>query len=146
MYDSFLGSYDTLGREGMNHNELGAHALQRAARAMKKCLNSWLRCGRIEDQEELMQALRKNQRLWTILQVECSSEHCTIDPTLRRNLLLLSGYVDKTTFGFTAQPEIRKLESLIRINESLVEGLLAAHQPQVAPAAPVAAESVCYSF
>lgn len=141
MQNYFLSSYDTLSREGMDHGQLGATALQRAARLLKKSLQAWQTTGRVQDREQLMDALNRNQRLWTILQVECASAECGMPAQLRQNLLQLSHYIDRATTQCIIEMDAAKLESMIRINENLAEGLIG-YQESLVAQAPVAAAAV----
>ncbi len=47
-------------------------------------------------------------------------------PELRRDLLRLSGFVDKRTFEIMAEPEADKLIVLIDINRNIATGLSSA--------------------
>jgi flagellar biosynthesis activator protein FlaF len=44
-------------------------------------------------------------------------------PELRRDLLRLSGFVDKRTFEIMAEPEPTKLQALIDIDRNIAMGL-----------------------
>jgi len=142
MQNYFLSSYDTLSKEGMDHGQLGATALQRAARLLKKSLGSWRTTGRVQDREQLMEALNKNQRLWTILQVESVNPECSMPQELRQNLLQLSRYIDKVTAQCIVELDEAKMETMIRINENLAEGLIGYQETQMQQQQPVAAAAV----
>ena len=146
MNNAFLNCYDTMAKEGLATTEVGAHALQKAASGMKRYLRNWKRSGEWGDKDELMDALHRNQQLWTILQVECSSPNSSIDSALRGNLLQLSCFVDKSTFQFIATTDPKKLEMLVQINESLVEGLTAQASPAALHSEESQAMAVSLSF
>jgi len=141
MQAEFVQSYEVLTREGVSHGELGAQALQRAALRLKKSLRGLSGSPGEASQEQLLEALQWNQRLWTILQIELASANCSLEGGLRSNLLRLSRYVDSLTFQCLAEADSAKVEGLVRINESLADGLFsstAAGELTPAAAAPVA--------
>jgi flagellar protein FlaF len=100
--------------------ELEAALLVRAALMMKTCQEEW---GREGHESRLDEALKFNQRLWTVFQSELSNEDNPLPPEVRRNLLNLSWFVDKRTFETMANPVPTNLSVLIDINRHIAEGL-----------------------
>ncbi len=74
--------------------------------------------------EELLDAVRLNWRLWTIIQAEQSDPDCATPKTLREGLLNLSNFVDKRSVDLLARPDPAKLEVLISVNRNIAAGLL----------------------
>ncbi|MEW5789621.1 MAG: flagellar biosynthesis regulator FlaF [Pseudomonadota bacterium] len=100
--------------------ELEAALLVRAALMLKECQDEW---GRDGHESRLDEALKFNQRLWTVFQTELSSNDNPLPEELRRNLLNLSWFVDKRTFETMANPVASNLKVLIDINRHIAEGL-----------------------
>lgn len=91
--------------------------------------------------EDFHTALRKNWRLWTIFQASLSEPDCPVPPTVRRNLLGLSNFIDRLTADILAVRDVSKVEILVNINRQISEGLLegqrATARPATAANAPV---------
>lgn len=100
--------------------ELEAALLVRAALKLKACQDEW---GREGHEARLDEALKFNQRLWTVFQSELSSEDNPLPEEVRRNLLNLSWFVDKRTFETLANPVTSNIKVLIDINRHIAEGL-----------------------
>ena len=100
--------------------ELEAALLVRAALMLKECQDEW---GHDGHETRLDEALKFNQRLWTVFQTELASEGNPLPAEVRRNLLNLSWFVDKRTFETLANPVVSNLKVLIDINRHIAEGL-----------------------
>lgn len=100
--------------------EIEAALLVRAAVMMMVCREEW---GREDHASRLDEALRFNQRLWTVFQGELSSEDNPMPQEIRQNLLCLSWFVDKRTFETLVNPVPSNLNVLIDINRHIAEGL-----------------------
>jgi flagellar protein FlaF len=74
--------------------------------------------------EEILDAVRLNWRLWTIIQAEQSDPENATPKQIRESLLNLSNYVDKRSLEMLAKPDRSKLEILININRNIAAGLL----------------------
>ena len=116
--------YETVSKQSLEGRELEATVLLKAARKLRTCSQHWEDVERTADLQALDDALRYNQKLWTVFQAEISDPASPLPRDLRRNLLLLSAYVDKTTFQILASPEKSKLDTLVRINTNIAEGLM----------------------
>lgn len=68
-------------------------------------------------------SLRFNQKVWDVFQAEWSNEKSLLPIDLRQNLLSLSIFVRKQTFDAITFPSIEKVETLIQLNDNLVNGL-----------------------
>ncbi|MDD3029507.1 MAG: flagellar biosynthesis regulator FlaF [Alphaproteobacteria bacterium] len=69
------------------------------------------------------EALRKNQRLWTIFQVAVTDPSNPLPQSLKNTLFELSRYVDKTSLKAIGKYAPDLVDSLININRILAEGL-----------------------
>ena len=102
---------------------LDALVLLKAASKLQSVFDRWDTLTLTGDLEPLSEALRYNQRLWTIYQVDLASPDSDLPLELRRNLLTISRFVDRCTLQLLASPQRRGLKSLIDINRNLAEGL-----------------------
>lgn len=120
MIDNPFKTYENAERSGLSGRKLEASALTRAALQLKKCLNQWEDGS---DHEALVQALKHNQRLWSVFQAELSRPDNPLPAPLKEQLLSLSLYIDKNTFHLMAFPDPEKLEAIIKINMNIAAGL-----------------------
>lgn len=74
--------------------------------------------------DAVMDAVRLNWRLWTIIQAEQSDPECTSPREIREALLNLSNFVDKRSLELLTSPDQEKLDILISINRNIAAGLL----------------------
>lgn len=79
-----------------------------------------------KSKENLMlfgEAIRQNQRLWTIFQVALSDAENPLPQDLKITLLNLSRYVDKTSFSLLGKYDVTLIDSLINVNRIIAAGL-----------------------
>jgi flagellar protein FlaF len=120
MFASARRTYDSGTKAAPSGRELEAAALFKAARQLEACRHAWDAADRAQKLDE---ALRFNQRLWTFFQAELTESGCTLPLELRRNLLHISGFVDKRTFEMMATPTRDGLQALIDIDRNIASGL-----------------------
>lgn len=120
MYANQLETYDAVSRATLPGAEVEARVLTKAALKLKDCQDNWDTGGkdaRLED------ALKFNQRMWSIFQGELGREDNPLPKELRRNLLRLSAFIDKRIFETMAFPASEKLTPIININQNIAAGL-----------------------
>jgi flagellar protein FlaF len=71
----------------------------------------------------LDEALKYNQRIWTIFQAELGREDNPLPDHIKLDLLRLSSFIDKRIFEAMGSPAPEKLNILIKINENIAAGL-----------------------
>ena len=122
-------AYLSVQKNSIEGRELEATALLNLAQSLQTCQEAdiWTSS---RGSEELEDALRRNQKLWTIFQVELENPEHPMPVDLRLNLLRLISYVDRTTFQLLIHPQKAKLQLLIDLNRTIAEGLLSNMQPQ----------------
>ncbi len=108
--------------EGLSGRELEASVLTKAAEILEDAKGNW---HNDDSHAYLDEALKYNQRLWTLFQAEMVEDESRIPAGIRQNILSLSTFVDQRTFEVMAYPAPEKLDILIQINRNLAEGLLA---------------------
>ena len=114
-------AYLKVSKQSMPGREVEASVLSQAAQRLKECQQQLEQRGA---SEALIQALRYNQQLWTIFQVELAEKDHPLPKDLRLSLLRLSQFVDRRTFDVMASPAAEKLSILIDINRNIASGLL----------------------
>lgn len=120
-----LDAYATNEKMALSGRALEASVLLRMAQAIQRCRDEW----EADDRDaRLTAALKANQKLWTLFQVELADPASPLPVELRRNLLQISAFVDRRTFEMFAEPSPDKLSSLIEINRNIAAGLSAAPQ------------------
>ena len=120
MYANPLQAYESVEKTTLPGRELEAMILTRAARKLKHCQDNW---NNQERHKALDKALKFNQRIWSIFQTELTSPDNPLPANLKRDLLQLSGFVDKRIFETMAHPEPEKLSIIISINQNIAAGL-----------------------
>ncbi len=128
MFSNARKSYEQGAKATASSRELEAAALFKAARLLDECKQEWDAADR---PTRLTEALRYNQRLWTLFQSELSRPDHGLPKPLRANLLQLSAFVDRRTFELMAEPEKERLQVLVDINRSIAAGLSERNVPDL---------------
>lgn len=68
--------------------------------------------------------VRRNWRMWTILQAALVDPESTVPAQIRENLLNLTNFIDKRSVEFLADPAPEKVAVLININKQIGAGLM----------------------
>lgn len=121
MYPNPLKAYHSVNKTTMPGKETEAAVLNQAAVRLKKSIQNWSNAP--EQQRALDDALRYNQRIWTIFQGELANEENPLPKKLRLDLLQLSAFIDRRTFEVMAFPDPAKVTILIDINNNIAAGL-----------------------
>lgn len=120
MLQNAVKSYQSVDKETMSGRETEARVLTQAALKLVDCQNNWDAAGL---KQRLDDALKFNQRIWSIFQVEVSKSDNPLPEQLKQNILMLSRFIDKRIFDTMAFPEKQKLTILIKINQNIAAGL-----------------------
>jgi flagellar protein FlaF len=117
----------------MSGREIEATVLTKAALKLKECQNNWNAENR---DQKLDEALKFNQRIWSILQAELAKEDNPLPIQIRRDLLSLSVFIDRRILETLAYPSPEKLSIIIDINKNIAAGLRgsAVNEPALAAA------------
>jgi len=75
--------------------------------------------------ESLREALRLNQRLWSIFQSALSEPDCPLPKDVRDNVLALSVMIDRHVMARLADLDGSKIGPILDINRAIAEGLAA---------------------
>ncbi|MCP4748713.1 MAG: flagellar biosynthesis regulator FlaF [Desulfobacteraceae bacterium] len=120
MQPNAVKAYQSVDKTTMSGRETEARVLTQAALKLLDCQRTWDDPDR---NKRLDEALRYNQRIWNIFQMEIASKDNPLPANLKRDLLLLSRFIDKRIFDTMAFPATEKLNILIKINQNIAAGL-----------------------
>ena len=120
MFRSARMAYESGTKTTDSSRELEANALFRAARRLEACQQDW---SSPERPALLDEALRNNQKLWTLFQDALADPANPLPAELKVNLLRLSAFIDRRTLELLAEPSPEKLQALIDIDRNVASGL-----------------------
>jgi len=120
MHAAQLETYRNMQKVTLSGRELEAEVLSKAAFKLNFCQDNWNDPKR---EELLEEALKYNQKIWTLFQAELAKPDNPLPKKLRENLLSLSAFVDKRIFELMSFPTPEKLTAIININLNLAAGL-----------------------
>ena len=120
MHTHSLKAYENVNKATMSGREVEAAVLTKAARKLKTCQENWNAPDR---EEKLEEALKFNQRIWSIFQSELSRSDHELPQKLRLDVLRLAAFIDRRIFETLAYPSPDKLNIVIDINNNLAAGL-----------------------
>lgn len=120
MHAAQLETYRTMQKVTLSGRDLEAEVLSKAAYKLKYCQNNW---DDVNREEMLDDALKYNQKIWTLFQSELAKVENPLPQKLKEDLLCLSAFVDKRIFEIMASPSPEKLNAIININLNIASGL-----------------------
>ncbi|MGD9307165.1 MAG: flagellar biosynthesis regulator FlaF [Desulfobacterales bacterium] len=120
MYANPAEAYKSTNQATMSGREIEAAVLSKAALKLKECQNNWDADNR---NQKLDDALKFNQRIWSILQAELAKEDNPLPMQLKRDLISLSVFIDRRILETLAYPSPEKLSIIIDINNNIAAGL-----------------------
>jgi flagellar protein FlaF len=115
-----LRAYESVSKATLSGREIEAAVLTKAALKLKECRDNWDAPDR---DHKLDEALKYNQRIWSIFQSELSREDHEMPKKLRLDILRLAAFIDRRIFETMAFPAPEKLNIVIAINNNLAAGL-----------------------
>ena len=118
-----LQAYESVAKATLTGREIEAAVLTKAALKLKNCQDNWEAPDR---ENKLDEALKYNQRVWSIFQSELSREDHELPNNLRLDILRLAALIDRRIFETMAFPSPDKLKIVIDINNNLAAGLRSA--------------------
>lgn len=120
MLQNQFQAYETVNKTTMSGREIEAAVLTKAARKLKDCQDNW---HTPDIKQKLDDALKYNQRIWSIFQAELTRDDSPLSADIKKNLLALSAFIDKRIFETMAYPRADKLTVVININNNIAAGL-----------------------
>jgi flagellar protein FlaF len=124
MHAAQLETYRNMQKATLSGRELEAEVLSKAAMKLNFCQNNW---NDLKREEMLEEALKYNQKIWTLFQAELAKPDNPLPKKLREDLLTLSAFVDKRIFELLSFPTPEKLTAIININLNIAAGLRGTH-------------------
>ncbi len=120
MHAAQIEIYRNMHKMALGGRELEAAVLTKAAQKLTLCQNNWEASDR---EEKLNEALKYNQKVWTLFQSELSNPENPLPKELKEDLLSLSAFIDKRIFDTLSFPAPEKLNAIININLNIAAGL-----------------------
>lgn len=120
MLQAAVNAYQSIDKETMTGRETEARVLTRGALKLLDCQKHWDQPDR---NNKLDEALKYNQRIWSIFQTEVSKPDNPLPQNIKLNILNLSRFIDQRIFDTMAFPDSQKLNIIIRINQNIAAGL-----------------------
>ena len=120
MYRNPLEAYQTVDRTTMSGRETESRVLAQAALKLKDCQDNW---NAKDTEAKLDEALKYNQKIWSIFQSELAREDNNLPGQLKQDLLRLGAFIDRRIFETMAFPAPEKLTAVININQNISAGL-----------------------
>ena len=118
--NSKINAYKSTRTATSSGREIEADALTRCALKLNECIVMW---DHPDDNMQLSDALKLNQRVWAILQTEVANDDCQLPSEVRVNILRLAAFINKHTFDILITPAKEKLNILVDINLNIAAGL-----------------------
>lgn len=113
-------AYESIEKATLSGRDLEASVLNRASALLADVKQRW---GEPGLDQRLDNALRHNQRVWTLFQSELMDESNPLPVEIKRNLMSLSNFIDRRTVDIMVNPAPGKLDILISINQNIAAGL-----------------------
>jgi flagellar protein FlaF len=113
-------AYESIEKATLSGRDLEASVLNRASALLADVKQRWDEPGL---DQRLDNALRHNQRVWTLFQSELMDESNPLPVEIKRNLMSLSNFIDRRTVDIMVNPSPDKLDILISINQNIAAGL-----------------------
>jgi flagellar protein FlaF len=110
-------------KKNLAGKDLEVAVLVKGARLLRECQKNWETYTQKERLAQLAEACKYNQRIWAVFQTEALQEDNPMPAVLRRNILLLAGFVDQKLIDALAFPSPEKLTQIININLNIAAGL-----------------------
>ena len=115
--------YKKAEKENLSGKDLEVAVLVKGARLLRECQKAWETISQKQRNSQLAEACKYNQRIWAVFQTEALREDNPLPSVLKRNILLLAGFVDKKLIDVLAYPSPEKLTQIIDINLNIAAGL-----------------------
>ncbi|HBA54314.1 MAG: flagellar biosynthesis regulator FlaF [Syntrophorhabdus aromaticivorans] len=115
--------YREAGKQGSATRNLEVTVLVKGARLLRECQKNWNRLDNKDRLSRLNEACTYNQGIWAAFQAEAMKEDNPLPAELKRNILLLSVFIDKRLASVLADPNPEKLAQVIKINLHIAAGL-----------------------
>ncbi len=113
-----MNAYARVSQTALSPRELEATVLMKAATRLQGIRDNWE-----ARSAELGEALRFNQKLWTILATSVTDQNSQVPPDVRQQIVELALFIFQHTIDVQIEPQAQKLAVLVNINRELAAGL-----------------------
>ena len=120
MLNNAVNAYKLVEKEFSSGRETEARVLTQGALKLIECQKNW---DAPDNKRRLDEALKYNQKIWSIFQVEVSKPENPLPAKLKNDIFQLSRYIDKKIFKAMAFPAPEHLDMIIKINKNIAAGL-----------------------
>jgi flagellar biosynthesis activator protein FlaF len=108
----------------LNQRDLEARALLKAASKLQALKENWdPSVSAIED------PLSHNRKVWSIFLASATEPDCPMPEEMRKNIVGLSRFVINQCMRILFEPDVKKLDLLIEINQHVAAGLRGSGSP-----------------
>ena len=121
MYKHALTAYETSQKTAIQLKELERLVIAQATYRMTSARKNFTHSKKSYD--KYADALKYNQKLWTLIQINIADNPNSGSAALRRSLLNLSLFIDKQTMTALRNPDPNSLIPLVEINKTVSGGL-----------------------
>jgi len=115
-----INAYKTVHTATVSGRDIESDVLTKCALKLNDCIDAW---DHPDIRTRLSDALKLNQKVWTIFQTEVASNACQLPNEMRLNILRLVAFIDKHTLDILITPAKDKLNILVDINLNIAAGL-----------------------
>jgi flagellar biosynthesis regulator FlaF len=127
MYKLALKAYENAQKTTIQLEELERLVIARTTNKLTSARDNFTHSK--ESYDKYANALKHNQKLWTLIQSNIIDNPTSGTKSLRKSLLNLSLFIDKQTITALRNPDPDNITSLIEINKSISSGLHSQKNP-----------------
>lgn len=111
-------AYQRTAQQTAAPRDLEANLLARLASRLQTIRDNWP-----DSQDDLVEALNRNRKVWSIFLAAITSDDHPLPPPVRQNVANLGIFVMGQTYELLHGAEPQKLDALININRQISAGL-----------------------
>ena len=115
-----INAYKKVHTATVSGRDIESDVLTKCALKLNDCIDKW---DHPDIRTHLSEALKLNQKVWTIFQTEVANNACQLPHETRVNILKLVAFIDKHTLDILITPAKEKLNILVDINLNIAAGL-----------------------
>jgi len=119
VYNNAMQAYQKVEKATISGRETEARVLTQGAIKLQVCQKNW----QDGNDGDLDEALKYNQKIWSIFQTELANSENPLPDSLKKDLLKLAAFIDKRIFETMSYPSPEKLNIIIKINQNIAAGL-----------------------
>lgn len=118
MYQQGAQVYQQTAKIVESPRERESALLMKAAAALQKVKDEWP-----DSFDDMRAALNFNRKLWSIFMISVTKEESPLPQEIRQNIANLGLFVMNQTRDILLEPQVQKLDVLVRLNRQIAAGL-----------------------